>query len=180
MHIDSAPQDGPVILGTATRLSHHYAITLSIVSTSYAWWWQMRCVIVLGLTGSEPLTLSTAVFIVNHFNRMRVFAFIPTPRRGPLLCSKIGGEPFSWPGFHPIHLNLALDSMTRGRLASLSLRQVGRVTKLRPFFLRRASPGKYGGTLSLCDHRWIPWVPLVQMIPHRTYGLKLALILAFL
>ena len=54
MHIDSAPQDGPVILGTATRLSHHYVITLSIVSTSYAWWWQMRCVIVLGLLGSEP------------------------------------------------------------------------------------------------------------------------------
>ena len=54
MHIDSAPQDGPVILGTATRLSHHYVITLSIVFTSYAGWWRMRCVIVLGLTGSEP------------------------------------------------------------------------------------------------------------------------------
>ena len=108
MHIDSAPQDGPVILGTATRLSHHYVITLSIVSTSYAWWWQMRCVIVLGLTGSEPLTLNTAVFIVNHFNRMRVFAFIPTPRRGPLLCSKNWGGAFFLARVSPYTFELSI------------------------------------------------------------------------
>ena len=98
MHIDTAPQDGPVILGTATRLSHHSVITLSIVFTSYAGWWRMRCVTVLRLTGSEPYSWTPHVHC-ELFNRMRVTAFIPTLRRGPLPCSKMGGSLFPGQGF---------------------------------------------------------------------------------